>query len=454
MSEVAVSLLSRLGDFVAAGRILTDPPSLAAYEVDGRRPSAALLPASGAELAEILRFASAERLAAIPVGGKTHLHIGMPPHPYDLALDLSGMNRLLDYEPQDLTLGAEPGVTYAALERHLRENGQFLPLAPPLPQRATLGGIVAVNADTPFRYAHGTAKDFLLGAEFVTGEGVVSKSGGRVVKNVTGYDLHKLLIGSLGTLAVITRLNFRTFPLPPGQRMFVAAFAEPADTFAFCRAIAKSPLQPRIVDVLDPGAVKLFATPDRSSLPENSWLVVIEAAGHHAVLERHARDLTTMARQAGVAEFVPLDETQRDRLFHCLCDFPALAFSATSTATIFRIATVPTAIPALIAEARRAAQAHALHCAILIRALGVVYFALLPPDNATAYPELLSCSRELMDPCLTSGTAPIIERCPQEIKNTLGVWPPAGSEGELALRLKHVFDPQSILSPGRFRGGI
>lgn len=454
MSEVAVSLLSRLGDFVAAGRVLTDPPSLAPYEVDGRRPSAALLPASVTELAEILRFASAERLASIPVGGKTHLHIGMPPHPYDLALDLSGMNRLLDYEPHDLTLGAEPGVTYADLDRRLRENGQFLPLAPPLPERATLGGIVAVNADTPFRYAHGTAKDLLLGAEFITGEGVVSKSGGRVVKNVTGYDLHKLLIGSLGTLAVITRLNFRTFPLPPGQKMFLAAFAESAGAFAFCRALAKSPLQPRIVDVLDPGATRLFAAPTPGSLPENSWLVVIEAAGHNSVLERHARDLTAMARQAGVAEFLALDQAQRDRLFHLLSDFSPMALSATSTAMIFRIATLPTAVPALVEEARRVANTHALHCAILIRALGVIYFALLPPDNATAFPELLSCSRELMDLCLTSGASPLVERCPQEIKNTLGVWPPAGSEGQLALRLKHVFDPQGILSPGRFRGGI
>jgi glycolate oxidase FAD binding subunit len=454
MSEVAVSLLSRLGDFVAAGRILTDPVSLAAYDVDGQRPSAALLPASVTELAEILRFASTERLAAIPVGGKTHLHIGMPPHPYDLALDLSGMNRLLEYEPQDLTLGAEPGVTFAELARHLRENGQFLPLASPFPDRATLGGIVAVNADTPFRYAHGTARDFLLGAEFVTGEGVVSKSGGRVVKNVTGYDLHKLLIGSLGTLAVMTRLNFRTFPLPPGQKMFVAAFGEAAGAFAFCRKIASSALQPRIVDVLDPGAAELFSAAASLLLPEGCWLAVIEAAGHNAVLERHARDLSAMSREAGAGEFVALDEVQRDRLFHCLRDFSAMAFSATSTAIVFRIATVPTAIPALIGEARSAARAHALHCAILIRALGVVYLALLPPDRATAFPELLSCSRGLMDLCLNSGAAPMIERCPREIKNTLSVWPPAGNEGDIAQRLKCVFDPQTILSPGRFRGGI
>jgi glycolate oxidase FAD binding subunit len=452
MSQVAVSLASRLGEFVAASRVLTDPASLAAYGVDDFRPSAALLPDSVAEITEILRFASAERLAVIPVGGKTHLHIGMPPLRYDLALDVSGMNRLLAYEPQDLTLGAEPGMTFADLDRRLREKGQFLPLASPFAERATLGGIVAAAADTPLRYAHGTAKDFLLGVEFITGEAIISKSGGRVVKNVTGYDLHKLFIGSLGTLGVITRLNFRTFPLPPDQRMFVAAFADQSGAFALCRALMKSPLQPRVLDVLDPGAAGLFAGRGADFLGQDSWLVVVEAAGYQAVLERHARDLASMSRDAHAAEFIALDEARREQLFGCLCEFSPMAFGATSAATIFRIAALPSSMPILLAEVRKLAERHALDCAILIRALGVVYLALLPPASPKISSELPSCARELMDLCMRSGAAPMIERGPLEIKKALGIWPPPGTEHEIAQRLKRVFDPQGILSPSRFRG--
>jgi glycolate oxidase FAD binding subunit len=454
MSQVAESLALRLAELVGAGRVHTAPKSLGAYEVDGRRPSAALLPSSVAEVAEILRFASAERLAVIPIGGRTHLHIGMPPHRYDLALDVSALNRVLAYEPHDLTLGVEPGITYTELDRSLREKGQFLPLAPPFAERATLGGIVAAAADTPVRYAHGTAKDLLLGAEFVTGEGVISKSGGRVVKNVTGYDLHKLLIGSLGTLAVITRLNFRTFPLPPRQRMFVAAFADPSGALALCRAIMKSPLQPRVVDVLNPRAAGLFAAYSGGITGRDSWLAVVEAAGHETVLERHARDLASMSREAQAAEFIALDEDQRQHLFRCLCDFSPIAFGATSAATVFRIAAVPSAMPALLEETRKVATRHAIDCAILIRALGVVYLALLPAANPEAYPELVNCSRELMTLCVNFGVAPMIERCPLEIKNALGIWPPPGTEQEITQRLKQVFDPHGILAPGRFRGGI
>ncbi len=142
-------------------------------------------------------------------GGCTKLGIGLPPSRYDIALDLSRMNRVLAYDPQDLTLGVEPGVRIEDLLRALAEKKQFLPLAVPFSDRATVGGIVAANSSSPLRHAYGGVRDFCLGMEFVTGEGVQAKSGGRVVKNVTGYDLHKLLIGSLGTLA---RHHAREFP--------------------------------------------------------------------------------------------------------------------------------------------------------------------------------------------------------------------------------------------------
>jgi glycolate oxidase FAD binding subunit len=454
MSQVAVSLASRLADFVGTGRVLTESTSLAVYEVDGLRPSAVLRPGSVAEIAEILRFAAAERLAVIPIGGRTHLHLGMPPRRYDLAVDVSGMNRLLAYEPHDLTLGVEPGMTYAALDRCLRDKGQFLPLAPPLAERATLGGIVAAAADTPLRYGHGTARDFLLGVEFVTGEGIISKSGGRVVKNVTGYDLHKLFIGSLGTLGVITRLNFRTFPLPPNQRMFVAAFANESGSLAFCGAITKSPLQPRIVDILDPGAAGLLAANGATFLVRNSWLAVVEAAGHEAVLGRHARDLASMSREAKASEFIALDEGPRKHLFGCLCEFSRIPSGQTSAAMIFRIAALPSTMAVLLGEMRKLAERHTLNCAILIRALGVVYLALLPPSDRKSYPELVGCSRELTSLWATSGATFSLEHCPQEIKSAVGMWPPPGAEQEIAENLKRVFDPQGTLSPGRFRGGI
>src|ERR1700722_17510313 len=188
------------------------------------------------------------------------------------------MNRVLAYEPQVLTLGVEPGVRIEDLLLTLAAERQFLPLAVSFADRATIGGIVATNSNSPLRHAYGAVRDFCLGMEFVTGEGSQAKSGGRVVKNVTGYDLHKLLIGSLGTLAVITRVNFRTFPLPPAQGTFIGSFSTAEAPFGFCRPIAHSALAPQMVEVADPGAAHLlFSAGAPARIEAITWSVVISA---------------------------------------------------------------------------------------------------------------------------------------------------------------------------------
>ncbi len=283
---------------------------LGAYAVDGLMPQAALRPESAAEVAAILRFASAERLAVIPMGGRSKLGIGMPPRKYDLALDMTRMNRVLAYDPGDLTLGVEPGVRYADLARQLAGERQFLPLAPAFAERATIGGIVAAGADSPLRYGYGSVRDFLLGMEFVTGAGVASKSGGRVVKNVTGYDLHKLLVGSLGTLAVITRINFRTFPVPPEQQLFIVSYKHARAALGLCERVAKSQLQPRMVEAFNQETATRFGIGAAGNVAGDAWRVAIAAAGETAAVARHARELAAMARETAAAGFDTLDDAQ------------------------------------------------------------------------------------------------------------------------------------------------
>src|SRR5712671_3175662 len=260
MSLPAQACVTRLEEIVGGAYVLTDSVELSARQVDGKHPSAVVQPAEVPQVAEILRFAAAEKLAAIPSGGCTKLGIGAPPLRYDIALDLSRMSRVLAYDPRDLTLGVEPGVRIEELLRTLEEEKQFLPLAVPFSDRATIGGIVAANSSSPLRHSYGGVRDFCLGMEFVTGDGNTAKSGGRVVKNVTGYDLHKLLIGSLGTLAVVTRLNFRTFPAPLASRGFVASFPTQEGALTLRSAIAESPLNPLTLDILSPGLAHVFAT--------------------------------------------------------------------------------------------------------------------------------------------------------------------------------------------------
>ena len=225
-SAISASVTTRLNEIVGAANVASDFAQLAAYEIDRKLPAAAVRPATSEEAAEIVKFAAAENLSLVATGARTKLGIGYTPTRYDLALDMTRLNKVIAYDPGDLTLSVEAGVPLAKIAQLLAEHHQFLPLAVPFSARTTIGGTIASGVDSPLRQFYGTARDFLLGMEFVTGEGVAAKSGGRVVKNVTGYDIHKLMIGALGTLGVITRVNFKTFPMPLGSRGFVARFSD------------------------------------------------------------------------------------------------------------------------------------------------------------------------------------------------------------------------------------
>ena len=250
----------------------------------------------------------------------------------------------------------------------LFEHHQFLPLLVPWYSRSTIGGTIASGIDSPLRQFYGTARDFVIGAEFVTGSGALTKSGGRVVKNVTGYDLHKLLIGSLGTLAVITRLNFRTFPAPlAGSRGFVASFPNAEGALALRRTIAQSPLTPLTFDIVSSCLAQIFSekTPTTSetavfsgddreanhySLPPidnwfhpREWQLCAAFAGAPEVLDRYTRDLTRFARESRATSTVILDDTMRPSMWGRLRETLSMLLESSPATTILQTERPPLA---------------------------------------------------------------------------------------------------------------
>jgi glycolate oxidase FAD binding subunit len=459
MSLPAQACVTRLEEIVSGAYVLTDSVGLSARQVDGKLPSAVVQPSEVAQVAEILRFAAAETLAVIPSGGCTKLGIGALPLRYDIALDLSRMNRVLAHDPRDLTLGVEPGVRIEDLLRVLAEQNQFLPLSVPFADRATVGGIVAANSSSPLRHFYGGVRDFCLGMEFVTGEGVISKGGGRVVKNVTGYDLHKLLIGSLGTLALITRVNFRTFPLPPAQGTFVASFSNAESAFGFCRGVAQSVLTPQILEVADPVAADLlFSEAAPARIAPQQWSVIITAAGQPAVVDRYARELGHIAGAAKATEFMPLSDVEQSSVLARLREFPRLVLEAVPSAAIFRIGVLPTAMPSLLKDLSKVANHYHIGIAALTQASGILYAALFAEGgNETSSASTIIAAKEVFHICTLpeNNAQAMLEFCPPELKRMgTDLWGPWRDDFVLMQRVKNVFDPQNVLSPGRFAGGI
>ena len=459
MSLPAQACVTRLEEIVGVSHVLTDRIEIDARQVDGKLPSAVVQPAEVAQVAEVLSFAAAETLAVIPCGGCTKLGIGSPPVRYDIALDLSRMNRVLAYDPRDLTLGVEPGVRIEDLLRVLADQNQFLPLAVAFAGRATVGGIVAANSSSALRHFYGGARDFCLGMEFVTGEGVISKGGGRVVKNVTGYDLHKLLIGSLGTLAVITRVNFRTFPLPPAQGTFIASFSGAEPAFSFCRGVVQSVLTPQILEVADPAAAHLLLAGDAPApIRAQTWRVIITAAGQPAVVDRYARELGHIASTAKAAEFLSLSDAEQSSLLDRLREFTRLILEAEPSAAIFRIGVLPTAMTSLFVNLKEIAEHRKLTFATLTRASGIMYAAFFAEEGIeTSAAEIAGAAKAVFQYCAQqeNNAQAMLEFCPAQVKRAVGdVWGPGRKDFALMKRVKDVFDPHNVLSPGRFADGI
>jgi FAD/FMN-containing dehydrogenase len=486
MTTRAASLESLLDP----SRTSTDPNTLSTYAIHNRIPQAVVKPATAEEATQVVRYAITGKLSVIPTGARTKLEIGATPTRYDIALDMTAFQEIAHYDPADLTISVGAGMPVAALNAKLLEHNQFLPLLVPYYAQATIGGAIASGLDSPLRQHYGTARDFLLGAEFIDGTAAQVKSGGRVVKNVTGYDLHKLLIGSLGNLAVITRLNFRTFPFPTANSQgFVASFPTHQAALVLRKKIAASPLAPLTLDVLNPQSAKLFATrtptgpepqifspvtagapvvaarlkpgeqsqetqsPQQPTLPlpaawfhPNEWQVCAAFAGPQEVLDRYTRDLTRLAEETQATSANFLDDSTRPSIWGRLREALPLFRESSPHATIFRLSILPGNHLTTITLLEAVAQAANLPLALIARASGPIYAALLPEssdpavlDNLTHFAhEILALSRS------RAGDAALLF-APQILRSTI----PHQPTFTLSPKIKAAFDPQNTFAPDR-----
>ena len=241
------------------------PMTTAVLEIDGVAAQRRIAPTSAAELAEAVHAADQAGQAVAPVGGGTQLELGMPPARLDVVIETTALDRVVEYEPADLTITVEAGIRFSRLQSLLAEQGQFLALDPPAEDDATLGGLIATNASGPLRFAYGTARDLVIGTRVANPDGALTRAGGRVVKNVAGYDLNKLYIGSLGTLGIIVELSLKLAPIPPASASVIAQFADLDGVRGVLNAVVHSPLSPLAVELLGPGASKAAGLPLKNS---------------------------------------------------------------------------------------------------------------------------------------------------------------------------------------------
>jgi glycolate oxidase FAD binding subunit len=460
VSSVA-NFSSQLEKLVGSDRVHTSDAVLKGFAIAGRAPVAVFKPRAAEEVAEIVSFAAAEKLALVACGSRSKLDLGMPPQRYDLALDMTGLCQMAHYDPGDLTVSVDAGMPLKELSNALAEKRQFLPLAVPCSATSTVGGAIASGIDSTLRMQYGTSRDFLIGAEFVDGTGKRCKSGGRVVKNVTGYDLHKLLIGSLGTLGVITRLNFRTFPLPELRNAFVAAFSEMEAAKNFHDSLLQSGLPFSNLELFDPQFSALLAGYSNQavgSIPgspgKNAWHVFASFEGIAGMMERMQRELRERCDQAQAAHNGTLDARNSQQWSDALRESFDWLRSAAVSAVLLRVV-LPEWAPGDVAVLHQALKQSTLRSAFALRACNVAYLAFLSGgEDAQSNAAMERCVSDVRTRVEAKNGSVTLLHSLAGLKNRIDVWGTKRADFPLMQRVKQAFDPHNLFAPGRFVGGL
>ncbi len=417
---------------------LADPAQPRAL-IDGRTPDAAARPRSDADVQTILALAHEHELAVAPIGGATMTALGMPPERYDLALDLSAMTGVVAYEPDDFTITVEAGMPLAALQRQLAEHEQFVPLDQAQFERATVGGIAAVGRGGLRRRAFGYPRDWVIGMRMIRADGTPIKGGGRVVKNVSGYDLPKLFCGSLGTLGVIVEVTFKLRPLPTSDQMAILAAADFAAALEAGRAAMRA--EPSLQAAV---ALSADTAGELGGAFAGGAAIALRMSGlEQAVVESLTR-ATDAARATGATDGAATDQGIIET-WQAIFD---LELATPADQLRLRLG-VP---PASLADAVRHLRASVPGAARWIAAADSgLLFVDAPCAELEAAAQGIEAARAALAPL---GGNLTVEQAPPELKHRLDIWGPAGEGARLMHRVKQEFDPQRTLNPGRFVDGI
>ena len=432
---------------VLGPQAVVDSARLSDYAIGTSIPMAAVRPENADEVAAVLQWAHRNDIAVYPAGGRTLAHLGNTPTRPGIALDMTGLNRMVDFQPADLTVRVQAGMTVGQLDSELGQEGKCVPLAPPLAHQATVGGTLATGISGPMRSAYGLPRDWLIGVSVVGADGTTSKAGGQVVKNVTGYDLNRLYTGSLGTLAVITEATFKIAPAPTAWAAIVAAFENNQTAVAACRNLLSQPFAPQALHVLSPAAARRLGD---SNVPVGYGPVAVALiAGRPASVKRRVED--TALAWLGAASALHIAGEEAANLIELLADFPVNPADLPSVCV--RMNTSPDALEKLLAMD---------HHEIGGESPGVVadagfgggrlmWWGDFSGENAVQVAERL---RQVQSTAADLGGDAIVEACPPAAKELIDVWGPAPSGMGIMRRIKQQFDPTNVLNPGRFIGGL
>ena len=383
-----------------------------------------LAPPSPGELADVLREAASQNKSISLRGNGSKDRLGGPILAAEVCLSTKALRRVLAYEPRDLTISVEAGMPFSELQGILAKQGQMLALDPSFSAKATVGGVIATNASGPMRRGFGTARDLVIGMSFAMLDGRLIKAGGMVVKNVAGLDIGKLMIGSFGTLAAITSVNFRLHPIPQESKTFLFHSPDLASALERRDQILRSVFQPTAIDLLSPEA--------GTGLGLSGYTLAVRVSGSAELLQRYTRDW-------GGGEGI--SGQKHSQFWRAVREFTPNFLTRYPEGVVLRISTTLKALALVLSST---------NAACVSRAGSGVTFAYLPSWSE---------AQPLLAKALENRWVAVVESAPMHIRESEELWKPdfldeGGQAFAMMGRVKLMFDPHRLLNRRRLYARI
>jgi glycolate oxidase FAD binding subunit len=475
-------MVDGLAGIVGQEFIKTEPDVMNTYAVDNVSPKAVVFPKNTQQVSEVVQFAVQENLAIVPWGSGSKIDMGNPPNRLDLVVCTSRMNDMLDVDTANLTVTIEAGVRFRDIQARLAtqedrcylplddlvteadevicsdrsHSGCFLPMDPSFSNNATIGGIVATNSSGPRRLLYNLPRDMILGVRFVTPRGDIVGTGGKVVKNVSGYDISKLMVGSMGSLGILCDMTFKLLPLPEQMETLLVCFDEFSHVSELTNRIFETTLLPAAVEVMNG---KAFSSLEMAGLPHlgpGGYVVAIAFEAFEEAVNRMVREIKGMAMSLGAKEYVILKDHAHPQFWLDVSNMPsslAKKFSGIIRAKLnYRISEwkeifefVENTLSQRNLEHTILAHAGSGICAITL---------LMDQSNKGSLKSTMEALELLLKRSREGGGNLIIQHAPTDMKKDLKIWGELDSNFIVMKRLKQQVDPSGILSPGRFLGDL
>ncbi len=416
------------------------------YDVDGIAPLDVVTPSDETELCRVVASANADGVGVIPWGGGTRIRLGNAPARPCVVVDMSSLNRVVAHNSADLTASFQAGATVGLVSEVLAQQGQLLPIDSPLPTRASVGGTLATAVSGPLKWHFGHPRDTVIGMKIVQPDGGVAKSGGQVVKNVSGYDMSRLHIGGLGSLGIILEASFKLTPIPMYERTVLAAFDDADTAMEASMRIFNSYVMPLAMTALSPAVASRINLDD--SPP--GYRLAIRLGGRPRTLARQVDEIAAICRQAGVSTLRDSEGPTRS-LWRPLSDF-GWAPETTPRLNI-RITALPSHTGSILKAIDKLRDSTLEPAIVSQPGFGAVEASWFGPDDTdpATLAEIIARVREHVS---RLGGTSVVQQCPPALKQDMDVWGEEPPGIEVMRRMKRQYDPNGIMNPGRFVGRI